>query len=237
VAAKNNSRGAGPSPPEAIWGSPTPAPPSSSRLAQHEILQDECSFAAWKRSTARSASQIPVVGFRAALDFDHLIERTAVRACEGMNEGGVPPAMTRTPITQYRLSIIQSTRAAALPQLSHDCRTAIHSTGELRFVHRLEALSKAPRLGPFFLGLLSIGNCHSIVGDSPKCRSHHWHDTERTNAENVALQEALPVNLLSHRRSKVDHPPYGQERWCAKMHVYDSVGRSGAGSAAKRDVA
>ena len=56
--------------------------PGSNALTQEEILQHKLPFPPYKRTTAGTARYLSIVRLRPSLSFDHLIERTAVRACE-----------------------------------------------------------------------------------------------------------------------------------------------------------
>jgi hypothetical protein len=67
-------------------------------LSQEEILQHELPFPSCKRTTADLARYLAIIRLRPSFNFDHLIERTAHRACEWIectSRHGTPPANSR----------------------------------------------------------------------------------------------------------------------------------------------
>ena len=89
-------------------------------LSQEEILQHELPFPSCKRAAASLARYLAIVGLRPSLDFDDLIKRVAVRACEWIERAsrhGTPPN------TQFLIVICESMPAPADAQLPFDCHT------------------------------------------------------------------------------------------------------------------
>src|SRR5580700_11249661 len=85
--------------------------PGSNALPQEEILQHKLPFPPYKRTTARYLS---IVRLRPSLSFDHLIERTAVRACEWIECRQPAPRHDTPPNTQFLIVICDSMLAGAV---------------------------------------------------------------------------------------------------------------------------
>jgi hypothetical protein len=70
--------------------------PRATRFSQHELLENEIAFAIRKWSAAGSAGYFAVNCFGTTSDFDEVIQRFAVRAREGFEQGW-PAASHFTP--------------------------------------------------------------------------------------------------------------------------------------------
>jgi hypothetical protein len=152
--------------------------PGSNALPQEEILQHKLPFPPYKRTTARYLS---IVRLRPSLSFDHLIERTAVRACEWIECRQPAPRHDTPPNTQFLIVICDSMLAGAVVQSSFDSHArqlelcAVGSPSE--YGPRHSDLRPCERMGPFPFGL-PLGNDQFYSG-------RHW----------LTLQEVIRSGL------------------------------------------
>jgi hypothetical protein len=158
--------------------------PRSRGFSQEEILQHELPLPSRKRTTAGTARYLSIVRLRPSLSFDHLIERTAVRACEWIECSWPAPRHDTSPNTQFLIVICDDMLVGAVVQSSFDSHArklelcAVGSPSE--YGPRHSDLRPCKRMGPFPFGL-TLGNDQfysfnqrRVVGLSPPVwRSFH----------------------------------------------------------------
>jgi hypothetical protein len=96
--------------------------PGPEAFSQEEVFKNKLPLSPSERITAGAAVDLAIVCLRPRLSFDHLIESTAVRACEWICRW---PATrhVNAPNTQFLFVISQGRPAPAAAQSSFDCHT------------------------------------------------------------------------------------------------------------------
>jgi hypothetical protein len=56
--------------------------PRPDAFPQKEVFENKLSFSRYQRAAARAARYLAIICLRTSFDFDDLVERRAVRACE-----------------------------------------------------------------------------------------------------------------------------------------------------------